>query len=241
MKTIEILNIPFAKLTQSETMEILEIFLSKQENHIITTPNPEGVMQARRNADFAKALKTADLSLADGVGIIIASYFTRQKLPERVRGVDTTFALFENLNKKNVPFTAYFLGGEEGVAEKAKENMQKKFPLLNVVGTHHGFFKNDKEIIDEINKLSPDILLVCTGMPRAEIWASKNRSLNTRLTLCVGGTINIMAGKAKLAPSFMRKLGLEWLWRLIREPKRFVRMLDLPRFIFAVFLNMFYS
>lgn len=234
--TIDIFGIPFAKITQKEALEILENFLNEPTNHIIVTPNPEGVMQSRRNPVFANALRSANLSLADGIGIILASIFLRQKLPERVRGVDTIFALFEKLSRKQRDFTAYFLGSIPGIAEKAKEKMQKRFPHLKVVGLHNGFFseEEEKDILNEINRLSPDILLVCTGMPRAEIWATKNKKINVRLTLCLGGTLDIMGNAAKLAPSFMRKLGLEWLYRLIRQPSRAARMLDIPRFIWAV-------
>jgi len=231
METVKILDIPFAKLTQTEAVAKLKEFLNEPTNHIIVTPNPEGVMQARRNPDFFGALQSADLSLADGTGIVLASYLQKEKLPERVRGVDTIFALLESLDKKR---TAYFLGGTEGTAEKAKMNMQKKYPYLEVTGFHHGFFSDDEEILNEINQLSPDILLVCTGMPRAEIWATKNKNINARLTMCLGGTLDVMAGTAKTAPPLMRKIGLEWLYRLIRQPSRFKRMLDIPRFIIAV-------
>jgi N-acetylglucosaminyldiphosphoundecaprenol N-acetyl-beta-D-mannosaminyltransferase len=196
-------------------------------------------MQSRRNPLFAEALHDADLSLADGTGIVLASFFIRgtPRLPERVRGVDISFAIFERLKERII--TVYFLGSAPGVAEKAKENMENRFPNLKVVGLDHGFFdeKKEHEIINEINRLSPDILFVCTGMPRAEIWANKHRNINTRLTLCVGGTLDIMGGRAKLAPAFMRKLGLEWFYRLLRQPSRAVRMLDIPRFIFAVLFN----
>ncbi|MDR0273388.1 MAG: WecB/TagA/CpsF family glycosyltransferase [Clostridiales bacterium] len=236
METIEILGIPFAKLTQAEAIEILENFFNGSANHIIVTPNPEGVMQARRNSAFAEALLNADLSLADGTGIVVASFLLRKKLPERVRGVDTAFALFEALCAKQRNFTAYFLGGTPGVAENAKKNMESRFQYLKVIGLHHGFFsaEEEKKIMSEINNLSPDILLVCTGMPRAEILATRNRNLNAKITLCLGGTIDIMAGNVKLAPPLMRKLGLEWFHRLIRQPSRAKRMLDIPRFIFAV-------
>jgi len=235
MKTIEILDIPFAAVTQHEALDLLENWLDSAQNHIIVTPNPEGVMQARRNREFANALKGADLSLADGTGIILASYLTKKRLPERVRGVDVIFALLERLSKKGRAFTAYFLGGTPGVAASAKSKMESRFPGLTVTGCHHGFFSESDEakILDEINSLSPDILLVCTGMPRAEIWAARHRQINTRLTLCLGGTMDIMCGKVKLAPPLLRKLGLEWLFRLVCQPSRFRRMLDIPRFILA--------
>ena len=234
MEKIEILSVPFAKITQAEAVELLEKFLHKKNNHVVVTPNPEGVMQARRNAAFAEALQNAELSLADGTGIVLASVFLRKKLPQRVRGVDTTLAFFEKISQETR--TVYLLGGAPGVAEKAKENLATRFPNLTVIGFHHGFFSPDDEahILSEINRLAPDILLVCMGMPRAEIWAHKHKKINARVTLCVGGTLDIIAGTAKLAPPLMGKLGLEWLSRLARQPSRARRMLDIPRFIFAV-------
>lgn len=241
MKTLEILGVPFAQITQDEALEILQDFSRRERNHVIVTPNPEGVMQSRRNPDFAEALRFADLSLADGTGIVLASFLRARKnrLPGRVRGMDVTFALFEKLCAEGREFSAYFLGGEPGVAEGAKENMQKKFPMLKVAGVHHGFFSPEDEprILAEINAAAPEILLVCTGMPRAEIWAARNRDVNARLTMCVGGTLDIMAGNVRPAPALMRKVGLEWLYRLISQPRRARRMLDIPRFIFAVLFS----
>jgi len=237
MKTVEILGMPFHPLTMEETLDKLVSFLGEGDNHIIVTPNPEGVMQARRNPDFAQAIKNADLSLADGTGIVLAAKVKRKKIPQRVRGVDTTFALFKRLQKKDDEFTVYFLGGKPGVAEKAKIRMENEYPNMNVVGFHHGYFDDDTEIIAAINECSPDILFVCMGMPRAELWATKNRDINARITMCVGGTLDIIAGEVKLAPPFFRKVGLEWLYRLISQPSRAKRMLDIPRFVIAVLFS----
>jgi len=234
-----ILGIPFDPLTVDQTLTQLEEWLDTGKNHIIVTPNPEGVMQARRNDDFARALLDADLRLADGIGILLAAKLKRLYLPERVRGVDSIYALFERLSKKGKSYSAYFLGGQLGIAEKAKANMEARFTGLKVVGHHHGFFDpaEEREILTEINSLNPDILLVCMGMPRAEIWATTHRSLNARLTLCLGGTIDIMSGEVTLAPAFLRKTGLGWLHRLYKIPSRFRRMLDIPRFMWAVLLK----
>ena len=233
------MGIPFAHLTPPQAVALMEEWLNTEKNHVIVTPNPEGVMQARRNSDFAHALKSADLRLADGIGILLATKFKGQSLPSRVRGIDTIYDLFETLNKKGRNFTAYFLGAKPGVAQIAKENMEYRFPNLKVTGFNHGYYtkENESEIIANINSLSPDILLVCTGMPRAEIWAAENRNLNTRLTLCLGGTLDIMSGNVRLAPDFLRKLGLEWLYRLVSQPSRFIRMLDIPKFILTVLLE----
>jgi len=238
MREITILGVPFAALTPDEALTQMENWLDEPKNHIVVTPNPEGVMQARRNAELSAALLGADLRLADGVGILLASRYMRRPLPGRVRGVDTIFGFFERLNKKDRKFTVYFLGAKPGVAEEAKRRMEEKYPCMEVVGFHHGFFAensdDEREILTNINKLQPDILLVCVGMPRAEIWANKHREINARLTLCLGGTLDIMGGNVKLAPPFLRKIGLEWLYRLCKQPSRFWRQLDIPRFMWAV-------
>ena len=236
MKKVNILGIPFDSMSFDKALDLLESYLDEPRNHIIATPNPEGVMQARRNPAFKEALLDADLRLADGTGIVLASRYLGNAIPERVRGTDTIYALFERLNKKGRKFTAYFLGGAPGIAELAKEKMESNFPALSVVGYHHGFFTSEQEpgILEELNRLEPDIVLVCTGMPRAEIWTATNRHISARLTLCLGGTLNIMAGSVQRAPSLMRKLGLEWLYRLACQPSRLKRQLDIPRFMWAV-------
>ena len=239
MNTINILGVPFSVLTPESAIDLLVGWLDTDKNHVIVTPNPEGVMQARRNRDFANALSSADLSLADGIGIYLASIIYGNRLPSRVRGVDTTFGLLDRLKELNRPVTAYFLGGRPGVAESAAKNMAARYPSLKVVGHHDGYYteSDEKCIVENINSQCPDILLVCLGMPKAEIFANKHKNINAKITLCVGGTIDIMAGNVRLAPAVLRKAGLEWLYRLVKQPRRFVRMLDLPRFIFLIFFS----
>jgi len=234
---VRILGVYFAQLTFAQALDKLWDYLYDplKRNHLVVTPNPEGVMQARRNTSFALALDMANLRLADGTGIVLASRWLGRPLPQRVRGVDITFALFKRA-KSERPLTAFFLGAAPGVAEKAKRRMEARYPGVQVVGTQHGFFSPEEEprILADIKRAKPDVLLVCLGMPRAEIWANKHRDLPVRLTLCVGGTLDIMSGNVKLAPPLWRKLGLEWLYRLFKQPSRFKRMLDIPRFVWAV-------
>lgn len=233
-KQINILGIPFNDIDFNQAQNILERLVRRgRRNHVVVTPNPEGVMQAQRNACFSSALKSADLVLADGTGIYMAAKYLRTPLPGRVRGIDTALALFKRLGAGG-GCTVYLLGARPGVAKRAKSNLEAHYPGVKVIGLHHGFFEDDAAIINEINALSPDILLVCTGMPRAEIWAHKNKTLNARLTMCLGGTIDVLAGEVNLAPWFLRKIGLEWLYRLAMQPSRAARMLDIPRFIIAV-------
>ncbi|MCL2204587.1 MAG: WecB/TagA/CpsF family glycosyltransferase [Defluviitaleaceae bacterium] len=234
MRTVEILGVPFAALAFDEALALLESYLSGTRNHIVVTPNPEGVMLARRDPAFAGAVAQADLRLADGTGIVLAARYKGTPLPQRVRGVDITFALLRRLSAKGG--SVYFLGAAPGVAGKAKARVEEQFPGVRVVGTQHGYFPPEEEdaILADIRGKRPDLLLVCTGMPRAEIWATRHRDLPARVTLCAGGTLDILGGNIRLAPAFWRRIGLEWLYRLLTQPSRARRMLDIPRFIWAV-------
>jgi N-acetylglucosaminyldiphosphoundecaprenol N-acetyl-beta-D-mannosaminyltransferase len=237
MRTVPVLEIPFHALTEGETLTLLQSFLNEPRNHIIVTPNPEAVMQARRDASYKAILLDADLRLADGIGILLASYLQRGKpLPGRVRGVDTFYALMRALSGEKRATTVFLLGGAAGVAEAAKKNIEGKYPSVQVIGLCDGFLTPEKEIelVRRITALQPEILLVCMGMPRQERWAARHRALPVRLTFCLGGTIDILAGTVSLTPDWLRKIGLEWLHRLIRQPGRAKRMLDLPRFVLAV-------
>lgn len=134
-------------------------------------------------------------------------------------------------------WTFYFLGGEEGIPEKAKENVLKDYPNAKIVGCHEGFFKNDSEqnVIDEINRLQPNILFVATGHPRQEKWIYNHKDeLKVDLAFGQGGTFDYEAGKIKRAPKFFQKLGIEWLWRLAKEPTRIKRMMQLPEYLIKI-------
>ena len=245
MEKINILGTPFCKLTQTEAVHALFEKLGERKNFVVVTPNPEGVMQARRNRDFSDALQRADMSLADGIGIFLASLMLGCRLPMRVRGLDTTYGLFEHIEKADRPTTAFFLGGKPGsdglpsAAEAAAKKMEALYRNLKVIGHAHGYYTESEEkgIVEKISKLSPDVLLVCLGMPKAELFSARNKNMQVGVTLNVGGTIDVMAGRLRLAPALLRKIGLEWLFRLMRQPSRFIRMLDLPRFLAAVLVE----
>ncbi|MCL1998249.1 MAG: WecB/TagA/CpsF family glycosyltransferase [Turicibacter sp.] len=231
MVKVDILGVPFDNLTADAVLQKLLGFLETAENHMVVTPNPEAVMLARRDGEFLALLRAADLVLPDGIGIILAARLLRLPLFERVTGCDITQALL----KSAVGRSCYLLGAAPNIAEKAAENLRQEG--VTVVGFHDGYFTaaSEKEIISEIQALHPDILILGMGMPRQEQWAMRHLAdLPCKVTLCVGGTIDILAGNVRRAPVFMRKIGLEWLYRLISQPSRFWRMLDLPRFLWVV-------
>jgi N-acetylglucosaminyldiphosphoundecaprenol N-acetyl-beta-D-mannosaminyltransferase len=236
IKTISILNIPFHAVTATDTLKILQGFLAGQQNRVVVTPNPEAVMRARQDGDFKRALLSADLCLADGVGILLASKFIRDPVPERVTGGDASAMVFKILAEQSG--TVFLLGAAPGVAEEAKKNLERQYKNLRITGLRHGYFNNKEEelsAVAEINRTTPDVLILGMGMPRQELFAQEYRDkVDARITLCVGGLIDVWGGKVKRAPAFMCRIGLEWLWRLLKQPSRAKRMLALPRFVMAV-------
>lgn len=196
----------------------------------VVTPNPIMVMNAQNNEALFSALSAADLSLPDGIGIITAAKRMGTPLPERVTGIDTAHLLLENLNE--VSGSIYLLGAKPGVAEKAAEMLTEKLPSLRIVGTHHGYFDSDDEIINDISKKAPDFLAVCLGSPRQEIWVHKNREKlkGVGAIMCLGGALDVWSGNIKRAPALFIKMHLEWLWRMTREPKRIKELSKMIRF-----------
>ncbi len=226
MSRINILNIPFDTIKKSNASEI--IFFASQDKKefpfTVVTPNPIMVMTARENEKLFFSLANADLSLADGVGIISAAKRAGMPLPERVTGIDTGYAVLEKLAE--VGGSVYLLGAKPGIAEHAAEKLGGELSGLKIVGTHHGYFDNDEEIISDIKEKSPDLLIVCLGSPRQEIWARENgaKLSGVGVIMCLGGALDVWAGNVKRAPKLFIKLRLEWLWRMLREPKRMKKL-----------------
>ena len=236
MSRINILKISFDSTTASEASErILTACQSKNELPLtVVTPNPIMVMNAQKNDALFSALSSADLSLADGVGIISAAKRMGAPLPERVTGIDTSYSALEKLAE--VGGSVYLLGAKPGVAEKAAERLTETLPSLRIVGMHHGYFEDDEKIVSDIKEKSPDLLAVCLGSPRQEIWVHQNKEnlSGVGAILCLGGALDVWAGNIKRAPSLFIKLHLEWLWRMMREPRR---MKNLPLMLKFRFLT----
>ena len=228
-----IMQVPFSGLRYTEALNTLLSFLQSDRNHLIVTPNPEMVMLAKRDEGFLHILQNADLVLADGIGITLAAKLLKLNIPERVPGCDIAMDLLKSAKGH----TCYLLGAAPGIAAKAQKNLEKQ--NIKVVGHHDGFFTDDKIILDKLHKLKPDILIIGMGMQRELEWGAKHlHSLPCKATMCLGGTIDVIAGNVRRAPKIMRRLGLEWLWRLAANPSRAKRMLDLPRFAWEILRQM---
>lgn len=234
--TVDVLGVAISKVTMQEATKKINEFVKSDSFHSVYTPNPEIVMLAKEDSAFHKILDEADLVVPDGIGIVIASKIKKDPLPERVAGYD----LVQNTMKEAVKegYKYYFFGSKPGISDEAAAKMRETYPGIDIVGTHNGYFKPEDEadIIADINESGANILLVALGAPKQEKWIEANKHLmpNVRVAIGVGGSLDVMSGNVKRAPEVFQKLGLEWFYRLVKEPTRFMRMLVLPKFLIKV-------
>ena len=235
MDRVNILGVNVDMVTISEATDKILDFLGEDRLHCVYTPNSEIIMEAYRNQDFNEILNAADLITADGIGVVYAAKYLKRPIKERAAGYDIAKLLLQKISYTD--HKLFLFGGKPGVGDLAKKNMQKDYPGLNIVGVRNGYFTEDEEeeIINEINASGADILFVCLGAPRQEKWIHKNKDkLKVRVAMGVGGSIDVFAGTVQRAPDFFCKTGLEWFYRLMKEPWRAKRMMDLPRFAMTV-------
>lgn len=233
--TVDILGVKIDKLNFAQAVDKAEALVGSEGVSVIFTPNPEIVMCAYENSDFRKILNSADLCLADGIGIVYGARILKTPVPERVAGFDVTCELLRRMSKSGGGI--FLFGAKPGVAEIAREKLEEKFPGIQIVGTHDGYFKPEDEdgIVAEINASKAKLLLVCLGAPKQEMWIARNLDrLKVNLCMGVGGTLDVFAGTAKRAPKIFIKLNLEWLYRFLKQPTRIARFAALPRFMIKV-------
>jgi len=237
--TTEILGIPIDIIGYGAALDKLEQFMGEDGTHLVVTPNPEMIMKAQKDARLKEILCSAALSAPDGVGVVLASRLTDKHIPERVTGCDLMPDLLGRMAQSGK--TAYFLGAKEGVAEQAKVNMENRYPGLKIIGTHHGYLKadDDKLIVEELMEKKPDLLMVGMSADLALNWVYDHKELGIPVIACIGGTLDILAGTVTRAPAVFRKLGLEWFYRLVSQPSRASRMLQLPVFAAAALREKF--
>ncbi|NLM51178.1 MAG: WecB/TagA/CpsF family glycosyltransferase [Clostridiaceae bacterium] len=231
--TARILNTNIDKITMDEAVDFVLSALKNGEKRVIYTPNSEIVMLAYEDSSFSDILNSADLTVPDGIGVVYASRILKDPIKERVAGFDLVNAVFDRIKDTN--YTVFLLGASPGVAEKAKENLEKMYPGIKIIGVHDGYFKDGQKVCDYISSLSPDILLVCLGAPKQERWIYEHKDkISAKIFIGAGGSLDVFAGNVKRAPLAWQKMGLEWLYRLIKQPSRFFRMLSLPKFLITV-------
>lgn len=230
MSQKEILGILYTDTTVPAAAETVLTMAAEHRSRYVVTPNPEISEQCRRNPALLRAVREADLAIPDGIGVVIASRILGDPLGGRVGGFDVAMALFPLLDARGM--SLYLLGAKPGVADEAAEKIHRKYPGIRLAGTCHGYFQHDAEVLGAINAARPDVLFVALGSPRQELWMHDNReSLDVGVMVGLGGSLDILSGRAKRAPRFFIDHHLEWFYRLMKQPSRFIRMLALPRYI----------
>ena len=230
MSRIDVLGVSFDDLTMDEAVEIALGFMQERRACYACTPNPEIVMAAKGDASLRAALSGAELVLADGVGITKAAAMLGTPLKSRVPGIDFASNVISRLAQRGG--SVYLLGAKPLVAEVAAEKLTQTYPGIVIAGTNDGYFTDDAPVIEKINAARPDFLMVCLGSPKQELWMSTNAGrLSCGLMAGLGGSLDVLAGNVQRAPETWRRLGLEWLYRVIKEPKRLGRVMKLPAFV----------
>jgi N-acetylglucosaminyldiphosphoundecaprenol N-acetyl-beta-D-mannosaminyltransferase len=216
--------------------ELIPMIFSRirsNEKSFIVAINPEKLMAARSDNQLRKILQTADFQIPDGVGVLLASRLRKGKIRERVTGIDMMEALCRKAAETGDSIFLY--GGKKGVAEKAAETLREKYPRLKVAGIIDGYEKDEEYIRRKIDSSGAAVLFVALGSPRQEQFIIKEmKHLHPSVYQGVGGSFDVFAGNVKRAPAVFRKFGLEWLYRLLREPMRWKRQLALPKFLLAI-------
>ncbi|MDU5080366.1 WecB/TagA/CpsF family glycosyltransferase [Tissierella carlieri] len=246
MDSIEIFGVKIHNITFDEATKEMINYLRGSELKTIYTPNTEIVMGAKDNEQLKGLINEGDLITADGIGLIYASRIKKKPLKERVTGYYLTIKLLDIANENN--YSVYLLGCEDGVAKAAAENIKKTYPNIRIAGYHHGYFKgthngceNHEEeikVINDINSSNPDIIFVGLGFPKQENWIDTNKgNIKGKIIIGHGGVMNILAGNTKSTPKIFEKLGLEWFYRLVKEPSRIKRQIVLPKFMLKVLFS----
>lgn len=245
LASVSVLGVRVDRVGQQAALDAMEEMIDRWRSgegtlpcQQIVTVNPEFVMAAQRNTQFRIAINEAALVLADGMGVVWATRFLGQPTPERVTGTDTLAALAKRCAAKG--YRLYLLGAAPGIAEEAAQRLQQLAPGLQIAGTYAGSPVQEEEetIIERVRAARADVLCVAYGAPAQELWIHRNLAcLPVALAMGVGGAFDFLSGRQQRAPRFMRRAGLEWLYRLYREPWRWRRMLALPRFAAQVLLK----
>ena len=236
---VNILDVPVHPFTMQEAVSVLENSIANGEQAFVVTANAEIIMMCQQDAEYKKIVsQDAQLVLPDGAGAVWAGRHLGYKVPERVAGFDLYCNLLKEAAAKG--YKAYFFGGSPGIAEAAKAKSEELYPGVQVVGCRNGYFKEEESqaIIEEINASGADMLFAALGAPKQEKWLVRYRDqLKPKILMGIGGSFDVFAGKMERAPKWMQDASLEWLFRLYKQPSRFMRMMALPKFVLKVIFN----
>lgn len=228
----EVMGVAFDNVSMEEALEKAMELLDQPGPHLVVTPNAIIVQDAQKDKEFADIIAQADLVIPDGVGVLYSSRILGRPLKSRVPGVDLASGIMSRICKTG--HRLFLLGAKPGVAEEAGRRLTEQYPGLMICGTQDGYFKDDAAVAEQIRQSGADVVFVCLGAPKQEKWAAKyGEAAGAHLYLGLGGSIDVFAGAVERAPAFWQNIGMEWLYRGIKEPKRLKRMLKLPLFLVA--------
>ncbi len=226
----QVMTIAFDNITMDEAVGTAMGHIAARSHCRVVTPNAEFALEAKKNPRFLNILNTSQLVLADGISVVLASKIIGDPMKGRVTGVGFAQALAAAMAKEGK--SIYLLGAKPGVAEQAAEKLLQTYPGLQIAGTHDGYFKEESPVIAAINAAKPDALLVCLGAPKQEYFMEDHDGdLEVPVMAGLGGSMDVLAGNVQRAPEFFQKYGLEWLYRLCKEPQRWKRMIKLPLYL----------
>jgi N-acetylglucosaminyldiphosphoundecaprenol N-acetyl-beta-D-mannosaminyltransferase len=226
---------PVHDVTMAETLALIDRWIAAGGAYQIATVNPEFLMKARRDPEFRATLQRAALCIPDGIGVLWAARLRGKKLRERVAGSDLVPLLSAEAAQRG--WRIFYLGAAPGVAEKAAAILAARYPGLSVAGCHAGSpaVEEEDDIVDRVRAARADILFVAYGAPKQDVWLDRNLArTGVAVGIGVGGSFDFIAGVSRRAPRWIQRLGLEWFYRLAREPWRWRRQLALPHFAWLV-------
>lgn len=243
MNKLSIMGVRIDNKSMNEVMDAVKKKLADNKQYVIYTPNTEFVMMCQKDDEFLELINRSDINIPDGVGLIYASKIKKHPLKEKVAGYDLSVNLLKLADEQGLKL--FVVGGKPGVAEEAMKNVREKYPDIKISGTQHGYFKGthlgkngheeELKVLEDINKAEPHILFVGFGAKKQEQWIEYNKDkINAKIIIGNGGTLDGLAGNVRRAPEIFIRLGLEWFYRLIQEPKRIKRQILLPIFMFKV-------
>ena len=230
---IDVLGVGFDNVTMEQAVAEGVRLMNTEGAHYVVTPNPEIVETCREDSEAMEAVRKADLVIADGIGVVYGAKILGTPLKGRVPGVEFAQNLMARMAESGK--TLFLLGAKPGIAELAAEKLQAGYPGLKIVGTHDGYFKDDAPVIAEIRESGADVVFVCLGAPKQEKWMLRNGGdTGAHLLVGLGGCLDVFSGTVQRAPKAFQKLGLEWFYRLLKNPSRIGRMMRLPLFLVHV-------
>lgn len=230
-----ILGVPVDVCRPSEVLLQIDKYLAGNEIRTVYAINPEKICRARTDSTLMEALKNADLLIPDGIGTTLSIRLLFGQKTTRTTGIGLMWSLIKIASNKGCGI--YLFGAQSSSNILAVKNIQTRFPSIKVVGFQHGYVSNEesRSLVEKINSSGAQILFVGLGSPLQEKWIHNyQKTLRVKICMGVGGSFDVISGAVPAAPNYFRKLGIEWLYRLIKEPRRFKRQLALPKFFFLV-------